>query len=136
MGVGEKGVFFGWEKRRGLSRVRALGRARVRQVIALLVLLVLAIVVWRREERAAGVRATRAAIGSAERAVYAWRADHAGSCPAALSDLHAQGYVRDPLVDAWGRPLHLVCPGRKDPKGFDVFSDGPDGVYGGLDRVE
>ena len=38
--------------------------------------------------------------------------------------------------DAWGRPLRVTCPGRKDTRGFDVSSDGPDGEPGGLDRVE
>jgi len=133
---GERGVFFGWEKRRGLFRVRALGRARIRQGVALALVLVFAILVWRREERAAGVRATRASITTATRALYAFRADHQGQCPRDLGELASQGYVREAPVDAWGRPLRLVCPGRKDTKGFDVFSDGPDGVFGGLDRIE
>ena len=39
-------------------------------------------------------------------------------------------------VDAWGRPLRLLCPGFANPRGYDLMSDGPDGVLGGLDRVE
>ena len=53
-----------------------------------------------------------------------------------LSELVASGYARDLPVDAWGRPLRLVCPGLRDPRGFDVYSDGPDGLPGGLDRIE
>ncbi|HEX7603074.1 MAG TPA: type II secretion system protein GspG [Polyangiaceae bacterium] len=48
----------------------------------------------------------------------------------------ADGILRDVPVDAWGHPLRITCPGRLDPKGFDVSSDGPDGLPGGLDRVE
>ena len=130
---GDRGVFFGWEKRRGLFRA---SRARTRQVAVGVVVLTLAVLVFRREERAAGVRATRASITTATRALFAYRADHPGACPRELSELASQGYLREAPVDAWGRPLHLVCPGRRDARGFDVWSDGPDGVYGGLDRVE
>lgn len=131
---GEYKVFFPWERRRGA--LGALGRARVKLV--LLVILALVLIVWvrGREERAAGVRATRARITTAQRAVAAYRADHAGACPRELGELVSGGYARDVPVDAWGRPLRLTCPGRRDPQGFEVTSDGPDGVPGGLDRVE
>ncbi len=49
---GDRGVFFGWEKRRGLFRA---SRARTRQVAVGVVVLGLAVLVFRREERAAGV---------------------------------------------------------------------------------
>jgi general secretion pathway protein G len=99
---------------------------------------VLGLILWlhAREERAAGVRATRASITTMIGAVSAYRADHAGSCPRELAELVAGGYSRDVPVDAWGRPLRLTCPGRRDAKGFDISSDGPDGIFGGLDRVE
>jgi general secretion pathway protein G len=127
-------VFFPWERKKGL--VGALARTRVR-----LVLLVGlgALFVWglrEREEHAAAVRATRASITNTSRAILEFRADHAGACPKALADLVAGGYARDVPIDAWGRPLRLVCPGRKDPPGFDLSSDGPGGDPGGLDRVE
>jgi general secretion pathway protein G len=127
-------VFFPWERRRGVLGV--LGRARVRIVAS--VILVLAIVVWirGREEKAAGVRATRASITTMFRAVSAYRADHGGACPRELGELVAGGYARDIPVDAWSRPLRLTCPGRRDPAGFDITSDGPDGIAFGLDRVE
>jgi general secretion pathway protein G len=89
-----------------------------------------------REERLASIRATRASIGVAERTVASYRADHSGACPRDLSELVASGYAREVSVDAWGRPLRVICPGRRDPKGFEVSSDGPDGLPGGLDRVE
>ncbi len=127
-------VFFPWERRRGVLGV--LSRARVRLVAFGIVFV--AVVVWIRvrEEHAASVRATRATLTSATLAVAAYRADHGGSCPRELVDLVSGGYARDVLLDAWGRPLRLTCPGRRDPQGFEIVSDGPDGVPWGLDRVE
>ncbi|MBX3223927.1 MAG: type II secretion system protein GspG [Labilithrix sp.] len=127
-------VFFPWERRRGVFGV--IGRARVRIVFGVAV--ALAVVLWirAREERSAGVRATRASITTMHRAVASYRADHAGACPKELGELVVGGYSRDVPLDAWGRPLRLTCPGRRDPLGFEISSDGPDGIAGGLDRVE
>jgi general secretion pathway protein G len=127
-------VFFPWERRRGVFGV--IGRARVRIVAAAVVVLVLVVWIHGREEKSAGVRATRATITTMYRAVAAYRADHSGTCPKELGELVAGGYSRDVPVDAWGRPLRLTCPGRGDPRGFEISSDGPDGVAGGLDRVQ
>ncbi len=131
---GESKVFFPWERRRGVALV--LGRARVKLVLAAIALVASIVWIRGREEKAAGVRATRATITTAQRAVAAFRADHGGACPRELGEVVAGGYARDVPVDAWGRPLRLTCPGRRDPQGFEVTSDGPDGVPGGLDRVE
>jgi len=127
-------VFFPWERRRGVFGV--IGRARVRIIGGAIV--ALAVILWirGREERSAGIRATRASITSMHRAVASYRADHSGACPKELSELVVGGYSRDIPLDAWGRPLRLTCPGRRDPQGFEISSDGPDGVAGGLDRVE
>lgn len=127
-------VFFPWERRRGIFGV--LGRARTKLGFAVAVGLILVVWIHGREERAAGIRSTRASITTMSRAVSAFRADHGGSCPKELRELVALGYSREVLVDAWGRPLRLTCPGRRDPAGFEISSDGPDGVPGGLDRVE
>ena len=127
-------MFFPWEKRR--SWLGGVGRTRVRLVLGGIVLLAVLYGIRRREEHAASVRATRATITTAGRAVAAYRADHAGSCPRRLADLVGGGYAHDEPVDAWGRPLRLLCPGRRDALGFDLSSDGPDGLPGGLDRVE
>ena len=130
----ESKVFFPWERRRGVFGV--LGRARVRLVAAAIAGLLLIIWIRAREERAAGVRATRATITTAHAAVSAYRADHANACPKEWSELVLGGYAAEVPVDAWGRPLRLTCPGRRDTKGFDLASDGPDGEPYGLDRVE
>ncbi len=131
---GEPKVFFSWEKRGGLRSM--LGRARARK--ALLVAAGVAAVLWlrARERHAADVRATRATITTTIDAVAAWRADHDRTCPGVLGDLVAAGYVRAVPRDAWGHALRVTCPGRRDPAGFDVSSDGPDGELGGVDRVE
>ncbi|MEO8801085.1 MAG: type II secretion system protein GspG [Polyangiaceae bacterium] len=127
-------VFFPWERRRGLFGMAS--RARVRLVVG--IALALAFVIWirGREERAAGVRATRANITTATNAIASYRADHGGKCPPTLDELVHGGYARDVPTDAWGHALRLTCPGRRDPAGFDLESDGPDGVSGGLDRVD
>jgi general secretion pathway protein G len=130
----EPRVFFPWEKRRG---VRALvGRGRVRQVLVGAVVLAALVLLYRRERHTADVRATRAEIGTASDAVALWRADHDRRCPGSLADLVSGGYLHEVPRDAWGHPLRVTCPGRRDTLGFDVTSDGPDGEPGGLDRVE
>jgi general secretion pathway protein G len=130
----EPRVFFPWERKKGF--LGALARARLRQVLIVVGVITLVVILRNREERAAAVRATRASITTAERAIWSFRADHGGDCPKSLSDLVAGGYVHDEPRDAWGRSLRMVCPGRKDPQGFDLSSDGPDMQPGGLDRVE
>jgi general secretion pathway protein G len=127
-------VFFPWEKKRGALGV--LGRARARLIVGVVLALFFVIALRRREERLASVRATRASIDAADRSVASFRADHGGACPRDLGEVVAGGYARDVPVDAWGRSLRLACPGQRDPHGFDVYSDGPDGLPGGLDRVE
>jgi general secretion pathway protein G len=127
-------VFFPWERRRGLFGV--IGRARARIALGIVTVITIIVVIHSREEKAAGVRATRASITTMSNAVAAYRADHSGSCPKELNELVTGGYSRDVPVDAWGRPLRLTCPGRRDPLGFEISSDGPDGLAGGLDRVE
>jgi general secretion pathway protein G len=127
-------VFFPWERRRGL--VGWALRARGRITLSVIAVLVLLVVVVRRERQSAAVRATRAAITDATRAVAAYRAANGGKCPASIEEVARGGYLLDLPVDGWSHSLRLVCPGRKDPKGFDVVSDGPDGEPFGLDRIE
>ncbi len=130
----EPKVFFPWEKRRGVRSI--FGRAGARHALLTAALVGIFLVLRQRELHAGDVRATRATIGETMRAVSAWRADHDGACPGALADLVSGGYLRQTPLDAWGHPLRVICPGRRDRRGFDVSSDGPDGEPGGLDRVE
>ena len=130
----EPRVFFPWEKRRGVRSLFV--RARAGQVLFAIALVAAFSGLRSNARRAAQVRATRATISTATNAIAAWRADHERGCPGSLAALVSGGYVSELPRDAWGRPLRLTCPGRKDPRGFDVSSDGPDGEPGGLDRVE
>jgi general secretion pathway protein G len=127
-------VFFPWERRRGFFGI--FGRARLGLILGAVGLIALVVVIRGREERLAGVRATRATLTTARRAVATFRADHASLCPKEWKELVLGGYAAEVPSDAWGRPLRLTCPGRRDPQGFDLASDGPDGVPLGLDRVE
>lgn len=127
-------VFFPWERRRGVMGFMA--RSSRPLAIGITLVIVLLVVIVKRERHAANVRATRAAIADSTRAVAAYRAANGGKCPASIEDVARGGYLLEAPMDAWSRPLRLVCPGRKDPKGFDVVSDGPDGEPFGLDRVE
>ncbi len=127
-------VFFPWERRRGVRSL--LGRARARQVLVVVAIVGGFLLLRHREMRAAEVRSTRASITTTLDAVIAWRSDHDHHCPGSLGDLVAAGYLRAVPRDAWGTPLRVTCPGRRDPNGIDVTSDGPDGEPGGLDRVE
>lgn len=127
-------VFFPWERRRGLWG--AIGRARARFILGAVAIVIAVVLIRRREEHSAAVRATRATIDTAFHAMIQYRADHAGGCPRDWSEVVAQNYLRDVPLDAWGRPIRLTCPGRRDKAGFDLESDGPDGLMGGLDRVE
>ena len=130
----ERRSFFPWERRGGLFRRLGLYRLRpllgVGAAALLLVLLVL------REREAAGVRRTRSILLDVRQSVDAYLADHQGQCPenfAALSDYAAfHGAPRD----AWGRPLTLICPGSEPGETYVLMSAGPDGIAGGLDRIE
>lgn len=131
---GEPRVFFPWERRRGVRSLFA--RARARQALALVACLGAFLLLRAHHQKVAHIRSTRAEITTATTAIAAWRADHDRACPPSLGDLVAGGYLRAVPRDAWGRPLRVDCPGRRDPAGFDVSSDGPDGEPWGTDRVE
>lgn len=127
-------IFFPWERGGGLFRRSGLARAR--PFAAAIGMMLLLLLLGARERRKTGIRATRATLAVVHTAVAAYRADHERRCPASLVALKREGYLGIDPVDAWGRPLRLTCPGRKDPDGYDLMSDGPDGEMGGLDRVE
>ncbi|HEY3818335.1 MAG TPA: type II secretion system protein GspG [Polyangiaceae bacterium] len=130
----EPRVFFPWEKRRGLRSL--VGRGRVRQALVVVAAGSVFFLLHSRERRAAEVRATRAEITTAGNAVSAWRSDHDRACPGSVADLVSGGYLHRVPRDAWGHVLRVSCPGRRDPLGFDVSSDGPDGEPWGADRVQ
>ena len=130
----EPKVFFPWEKRRGLRAL--IGRGRVRQVLVIAGAASTFLLLHLRERHSADVRTTRAEITIVDHAISAWRADHDRACPASLAELVSGGYLHQVPRDAWGHALRVSCPGRRDPRGFDVSSDGADGEPWGADRVE
>jgi general secretion pathway protein G len=153
-------IWFPWERRGSL--VRRIGLARAQPLAAAVMMAAFVLFLGARERRRSGIRSTLATLAEVHAAIDAYRADHDKKCPAALADLRAEGYLpglgnavtsgnpggvaQTPPgagarsaatpVDAWGRPLRLTCPGRKDPEGYDLVSDGPDGEMGALSRVE
>jgi len=130
----EQRIFFPWEGRGGLLRRLRLGRVRL--LIGIGLVLAFIIVVAMRERNRAGLRQTRATLIDTRAAVDAFMADHDGGCPQDLSAVTAYGTFREAPRDAWGRPLRLVCPGRREGSSYELMSDGPDGKPGGLDRIE
>jgi general secretion pathway protein G len=129
----EQTIFFPWERGGGFFRRRG---SRAGPVAAALGMIALLLVLGARERRLVGIRSTRATIGLVASAVDAYRADHERKCPATLDALKVESYLAVEPNDAWGRPIRLVCPGRRDPQGYELMSDGPDREMGGLDRVE
>ncbi len=130
----EQTIFFPWE--RPIPFFRGLGLARARPIVAALVLAAIFLLLGLRERKKAGVRLTRTTIGVVARGVDAYRADHEGKCPDDLGDLTKLGYSKVEPRDAWGHSLRLLCPGFSHRDSYDLMSDGPDGQFGGLDRVE
>jgi len=138
-----QGIYLPWERRRGLSR--RLGLTRLRPFLLLLGAALLVMLLTMRERQRTGERATRAALLVVRRGLDAYRADHEGRCPKQLEELESAGcegaaprcdYLTTLPKDAWGRPLRLVCPSRREGVPYDLSSDGPDGEPGGLDRIE
>jgi len=130
----EKTIFFPWE--RPASLWRRLGISRTRPIVIAAAFIGLLALLGLRERRAVGVRSTRATIAVVAKAVDKYRADHEGRCPANVADLKTEGYIEFEPVDAWRQPLRLLCPGFSHPDSYDLMSDGPDGAFGGLDRIE
>lgn len=130
----EQTVWLPWERGGGLLRGRGISRAK--PLAAAVAMMVLLLILGARERTRVGIRSTQTTLSIVHAAVSAYRADHERQCPATLALLKTEGYLTVDPVDAWGRPLRLTCPGRRDGQGYDLMSDGPDGEIGGLDRIE
>ena len=130
----DRTIYFPWERPGPLAK--RFGISRTRPIVAALALIGLFVILGIRERRKVGVRLTRATIGVVAKGVDRYRADHDGRCPTELGELKSGGYIAFDPVDAWGRPLRLLCPGFSNRSRYDLMSDGPDFQFGGLDRVE
>jgi general secretion pathway protein G len=131
----DRRILFPWEGRGGLRRFIELGRVRpIALVCGIFTVLVL---IGVHEHRQAGIRRTRATLLVVRSAIEGYMADHDGACPPALSALPEQ-YARfkEPPTDAWGHSLRLICPAEQQGKSYVLESAGPDGVPGGLDRIQ
>lgn len=130
----ERRIFFPWEGRGGLRRFFAMGR-----FWPVLVLVGFATIVgWivARERHAAGERQTRVALDQVRPGVQRYLLEHEGACPDKLSEVLQYLRAKELPTDAWGQPLRLVCPSIRPGVDFVLMSDGPDGLAGGLDRIE
>lgn len=127
-------ILFPWDVRVGVLRWLLLGRMRSILTVSAVVTFVSLIAV--RERERSGLRQTRAAIFDMRRAIESYMAEHEGACPPNLESIAA--FVKGDAIrkDAWQRPLELLCPGRRVGIAYELMSDGPDGVPGGLDRIE
>ncbi len=56
--------------------------------------------------------------------------------PPELEDWKGPYLEREVLNDAWGNPYVYQCPGQHKPKGYDLYSFGPDGQEGGGDDID
>jgi general secretion pathway protein G len=132
--LSEQRIFFPWERRGGMLRRLRVRRARPFALVMVAIALVSWIAV--RERRQSGIRQTRATLLDLRDATDAYLADHEGECPASVEALVDYGTFKGAPGDAWGRPFRLTCPGRREGAPYDIVSDGPDGIPGGLDRIE
>ncbi len=130
----DRNIVLPWEQRAGFFRRPGMSRAR--PVLLTVAVIIVFLFIAQRERTASGVRATRASLLIVRRAVDAYRADHGGECPPELAELQRKDYLSKIPNDAWGRPFILTCPGRFHEDGYELSSAGPDGIPGGLDRVE
>ncbi len=127
-------ILFPWDVRVGVLRWLLLGRFRSVLTVGGSVAFIALVAI--RERARSGERQTRAAINDVRHAVDAYMAEHDGSCPASLDEVAVFAKRGAVLRDAWGRVLRITCPGRQPGTAYELTSDGPDGVPGGLDRIE
>jgi general secretion pathway protein G len=109
---------------------------RSKALFAGLAMVLLLLLFGMRERSTVGIRSTRATMLVVREAIDAYRADHDRRCPASLAELDKDGYLAVAPIDAWGRPLQLTCPGRRNPESYDLLSFGPSGDMRGIGRVE
>ena len=130
----EKRSFFHWERRGGLFR--RLGLYRLGPLLVASCLAGLLVLIAVRERRQSGIRRTRAVLLDVRQAVDAYLADHQGRCPENFAALDDYGPREGTPRDGWGRPLTLICDGSSPGEPYRLISAGPDGIAGGLDRIE
>jgi general secretion pathway protein G len=127
-------ILFPWDVRVGVLRWLLFGRVRSILTVGAVVAFVFVIAV--RERERSGLRQTRAVIYDVRRAVDRYMAEHDGACPPNLESVGALMKGSGVRKDAWQQPLELLCPAERSDRAYELMSNGPDGVPGGLDRIE
>ncbi len=130
----DKRIFFPWEQRGSL--VRRLGLRRARPFVWALLAVALLVVIGMRERRASGIRRTKAVMLDVKASLNRYLAANEGRCPRRFAELGQYGRIDSTPKDAWGNPLRLTCPSPRGDLPYLLSSDGPDGEWGGMDRIE
>jgi type II secretory pathway pseudopilin PulG len=125
-------ILLPWERKSAWLAQLGFGRRLTALLLSAAVLGALAIAFNAADERAR-IRATRAAIAEAQRAVSAFVAE-LGRCPHSTVELMhppkaGAHYLNEIPVDGWGRPLYIRCPGRTPAHAAEVISAGPSGSF-------
>jgi general secretion pathway protein G len=120
--------------RRGFTLVEVL---LVLAILGVIMSLVVPRVMGRQEHALAD--ATKLSIKGIEQALRMYALDHGGRYPSGSEGLDVlttppkrddsrwRGpYLEHPAKDAWGSEFVYVSPGRRNPRGFDIVSAGPD----------
>lgn len=127
-------IFFPWESQGGVRRFFRL--ARLGPGIFALFVLGFVWVATGREQSASGERQTALALGEVKRATVRYVLEHEGRCPESLDLLGPYLHGATAPPDGWGRPIRIVCRPTVSDQDYIIMSDGPDGLPGGLDRIE
>jgi hypothetical protein len=133
------GIALPWEDRGAWLRELLMGR-RWRGLVLVILFVAGGALVFRAAQHRERVRETRIAIADVKRSIGAFRAE-LGRCPRSTVELvHPPSpgtrHLAEMPRDAWGRDLHVRCPGRYDPHGADVISAGPSGSFFVDDNVQ
>lgn len=127
-----RSILLPWERRSAWLGRLALGRisAVLSLVVATIALLSFA---YRAADERARVRATRAAIAEARRAVTAFVAE-LGRCPHSTTELlhppkAGADYLTEVPVDGWGQRLYIRCPGHRPDDVAEVIAAGATGSF-------
>jgi general secretion pathway protein G len=120
--------------RRGFTLVEVL---LVLAILGVIMSLVVPRVMGRQEHALAD--ATKLSINGVEQALRMYALDHGGRYPSGSEGLDVlttppkrddsrwRGpYLEHRAKDAWGSEFVYVSPGRRNPRGFDIVSPGPD----------
>ena len=120
-----------------------MGQIPVRRYVAVVLLTAagawLLSVAYSAADERARIRATRASIMEARRAVTTFVAE-LGRCPHSVVELlhppkAGADYLHEVPLDGWGRRLYIRCPGNRPEDVAEVFSAGPGGSFLADDHI-